>query len=199
MTETGTGPVVSTLRHGPSSWDMPVMEMPTSLLTLTPAFMTAMKTLAPKKRRSKIPAVIALAILAVVAVLGVDAPTREFGLARGRQVVARLQHATAAKHADALPAPAVITAAPGVVELAPSAPVVTPSMSSPVAPAAPVVVKAEEPALAPVLAPGAAAKKPSKATPASKKSRARPASRRGAARKTVMLAAQVPGSKARSR
>jgi hypothetical protein len=45
---------------------------------LSPAFLEAVKNIAPKRRASRVPFVIGLGMAAVVAFLATDAPTREF-------------------------------------------------------------------------------------------------------------------------
>jgi hypothetical protein len=63
-----------------------ITAIPTRLLVLSPAFRSALKELAPKRRRAKIPYVILLGLITVVAVLGADRPTRDFAVTKGRQV-----------------------------------------------------------------------------------------------------------------
>ena len=177
MTETSFGPVA----HGHAS-DPSRADVLTSLLTLTPAFLDALKKVAPKKRRSKVPYVIALALLAVVAVLGADASTREFGLAKGQLIVARLHHAPASS-------PVSAPVAPVLAQVAPPA-------ALPAIPAEP-VVKADEAASTPVVVTAPAAKKSTKTPAASKKPQSRPAGRQAAPRHTAMLAARIPAAKTR--
>jgi hypothetical protein len=123
----------------------------TGLLTLTPAFLDELRKVAPKKPRSKVRYVVALAVVAVVAALGSDASTREFGLARGAQLAARLHQGPAASSVSTLAAMTV-------------APALTPSVVPPVtaAAAAASVNHASEPAAAPSEAPTAAESKPAK-------------------------------------
>jgi hypothetical protein len=60
----------------------------TRVLTLTPAFHEALKQLAPKRRSSKIPYVVVLGLVAIVAVLGADRTTRDFLVAQGDHISA---------------------------------------------------------------------------------------------------------------
>jgi len=150
----------------------------TALLTLTPAFHDALRKVAPKKTRSKIPYVVALAILTVLAVLGADVSAREFGTAKASQIVARF-HSTPA-------------AAP-VAQVAAVAKAVTPVAAAPQPGAAP-VVNLDEPAAAPVVVTVAAAKKSKKPSrPAhSKMPRSRrPAVLQPGQHHTAMLTAQI--------
>jgi hypothetical protein len=154
--------------------------VPTELLTLTPAFMDALRKVAPKKRRSKIPYVIALGVLAFLVMLGADASTREFGLSK----LAALRSTPAAAPA---PAPEAIPTAVTTLTSADAPTVSTPVANLPSAP----VVKADEPAPAPApAAEGSTAKKsPAKAAPAAqpKKAQPRAASRPASQRRTAMV------------
>jgi hypothetical protein len=127
-----TSPLV--VRGRPSLVDL-AEDMHTGLLTLTPAFLNALKQVAPKKPRSKVAYVIALGLLAVFAALAADTSTREFGLGKGRALAARLHRKApaAAPSAPAVPPAAV------AVAVAASAPPAAVAVAAPPAPPAPVV------------------------------------------------------------
>ena len=142
-------------------------EIETSLLTLTPAFIDALKKIAPKKRSSKVPYVIVAALLAVIAVLGVDPSAREFGVTKGRPVAARLHLVAPAPAADVSAAPVLTSASvEGVTAAATvSATAVSPMLNvgpvlelDPPAAAAPVVTRAN--AKKTTKSPAAQSKKP---------------------------------------
>jgi len=140
-------------------------EIETNLLTLTPAFIEALKKIAPKKRSSKVPYVIAAALLAVIVALGADPSAREFGVAKGRPVAARLHLVSAAPAADVSAAP-VLTS--GSVEVVTAAATVSPTAASPMLNVGPVLELAPPAAAAPVVtrakkttkSPAAQSKKP---------------------------------------
>jgi hypothetical protein len=65
----------------------------TELLTLTPDFLDAVRKIAPKKRRSKVPYVVAGALLVILGALSADRSTREFAMAKGREVAGNVKAA----------------------------------------------------------------------------------------------------------
>jgi hypothetical protein len=176
--------VPPTIHEGGRARLASISGVPTELLTLTPAFMDALRKVAPKKRRSKIPYVIALGVLAFLVMLGADASTREFGLSK----LAALRSTPAATPAAA-PAPEAVPTAVTTLTSAEAPTVSTPVANLPSAP----VVKADEPAPAPAPAPAAEAstakKSPAKTAPAAqpKKAQPRAASRPASQRRTAMV------------
>jgi hypothetical protein len=174
--------VPPTIKEGGRERLASISGVPTELLTLTPAFMDALRKVAPKKRRSKIPYVIALGLLAFVVMLGADPSTREFGLSK--LAASRTTPAAAPATEPAAVATAVTTLTSADV----------PTVSTPVAslPTAP-VVKADEAAPAPAPAPvpeaSPAKKSSAKATPVAqpKKAQPRAASRPASQRRTAMV------------
>jgi hypothetical protein len=81
-------PIILVSRSGlPARASMSSMD--TSLLTLAPGFVDALKNVAPKKRRSAVPYVFGLAVAAIVGAIAADFSTRDF-------VVQKVQDATAA-------------------------------------------------------------------------------------------------------
>jgi hypothetical protein len=142
----------------------------TELLTLTPDFLDAVRKIAPKKRRSKVPYVILGAVLVVVAALSADRSTREFAVAKGRQVAANVKAAEPTVSAapvapeQAAPAPTEAVVQVPVVSIAP----VDPALLNAAPPA---TAKSEEPP------PPAVATGVKKAAPVVKKSQPRSAVR----------------------
>jgi hypothetical protein len=63
----------------------PALDEDTAVMKLSPEFLEAVRAIAPRSRRSKIPYVFGLAILTVAAVLFRDRPTRDFLLQRWHQ------------------------------------------------------------------------------------------------------------------
>jgi hypothetical protein len=152
--------------------------VPTELLTLTPAFLDALRKVAPKKRRSKIPYVIALGLLAFVVMLGADPSTREFG----RSKLAAFRSTPAAAPA---PEAAPITTAVTTLTAADLPTVSTPAATPTTAP----VVKADEPAPAPAAEATPAKKSPAKTSPGAQPKKGQPASgaRPPSQRRTAMV------------
>jgi hypothetical protein len=152
--------------------------VPTELLTLTPAFMDALRKVAPKKRRAKIPYVIALGLVAVLVMLGADPSTREFGLSK----LAAFRSTPAAAPAPA-PEPAPIATAVTTLTSADAPTVSTPAVATPSAPVA------DEPAPAPAAEASPAKRSPAKTSPAAqpKKPQPRSATRPASQRRTAMV------------
>jgi hypothetical protein len=88
----------------------------TELLTLTPDFLDAVRKIAPKKRRSKIPYIVAGTVLVILGALGADRSTREFAIGKGREVAANVK--AAEPTVGAAPDKPVATAAPAAPEQA---------------------------------------------------------------------------------
>jgi hypothetical protein len=95
-----------------------LMGVETALVTLSPDFVAALKDLAPKKRRSKVPLVVLLAIAAVLFALGMDKSTREFAITKARARGIGIVHQPQA------PAPVVVTAVAAPVTPAVAVPTV---------------------------------------------------------------------------
>jgi hypothetical protein len=98
----------------------------TALISLSPAFLAALRGLDPKKRRMKFRHVVALAMLAVVAVLGADRSTRAFATEKGHALVGQGKLVAARWH-HAPPQGPSLTSAQTPVTPAASAPVVAPA------------------------------------------------------------------------
>jgi hypothetical protein len=87
QTATASSPSSSRLQCPPTSERFGIEGLTgvhTALVTLSPQFVAALKSIAPKKRRSKVPLVILLGIAAVLFALGMDKSTREFAMSRAR-------------------------------------------------------------------------------------------------------------------
>jgi hypothetical protein len=63
--------------------------METQLIKLSPQFIAALKKVAPKRRRSKLPYIVGVMAALVVIVLGRDPSTREFAITKGREIAVR--------------------------------------------------------------------------------------------------------------
>ena len=87
--------------------------IPTSMIQVSPAFLDALRRLAPKKKSARLPYVIGVALCLVVGVLGVDRSTRNFVVDEG--------HALVNKTHAAPPAPAPEPS--GVTPAQPASPV----------------------------------------------------------------------------
>ena len=61
----------------------------TSMIQLSPAFLDALRRLAPKKKASRIPYVIGLAVCLIVGVLSVDRSTRSFMVDHGHALIGK--------------------------------------------------------------------------------------------------------------
>jgi hypothetical protein len=173
--------VPPTIKEGGRERLASISGVPTELLTLTPAFMDALRKVAPKKPRSKIPYVIALGLLAFVLMLASDPSTREFGLSK----LAAFRATPAAAPAAPAAEPAAVATAVTTLTSADAPAISTPVTSLPSAP----VVKADEPAAAPASLTTTAKKSPAKAAPAAqpKKAQPRAASRPASQRRTAMV------------
>src|SRR5262245_41157797 len=64
-----------------------IASVETGLLSLSPEFVTGLRTIAPKKRRGQIRYVLILAIVGVAAVLGSDRAVREFASTHAHPVL----------------------------------------------------------------------------------------------------------------
>ncbi len=73
--------------------------MDTRLLTFSPEFLAAVRSIAPKPRRSKLVYVVVGAVAMLVGALGADQPTRDFLLDRVQVAMGAQQHAPAAAQA----------------------------------------------------------------------------------------------------
>jgi hypothetical protein len=109
----------------------------TELLTLTPDFLDAVRKIAPKKRRSMIPYIVAGALIVIVGALSAERSTREFAVAKARQIAANVKAAEPTVGAAPV---AAEPAAPAQEEAVVQVPVVS------IAPASSAVLNAAPPA-----------------------------------------------------
>jgi hypothetical protein len=95
-------------------------DIQTALVRLSPAFVAAVKKAAGRRRRAKLPYIVGLAVLAMIAVLGADRSTREFA----RERAERWRHVLVRPRASAKrpepPAATLSTAAQDGVARAPA-------------------------------------------------------------------------------
>jgi hypothetical protein len=156
--------------------------MPTALVNLSPAFMAALQKVAPKKRRSRLPFVLALAVLAVFAILASDRSTREFASAK---VAARFHRAPSAQPVNAPSAP---EAAPAVV-VAAAAPAAAPANDPNATTSVPVATREPAPSDS-----ASATSSTSSSSPSTKKATKKGQRRVNSGKKpTSMVAAKIPG------
>jgi hypothetical protein len=73
------------LEEGTDPSDPALENEDTAVMKLSPAFLQALRAIAPKKRRSKLPYVCALALVTIIAVLARDRSTRDFVAAHWHQ------------------------------------------------------------------------------------------------------------------
>jgi hypothetical protein len=106
----------------------PALDDDTAVMKLSPAFLEAVRAIAPKRRHSKLPYVFVLALLTVAAVLGRDRPTREFLMQRWHQYRGTAPAVTMSASATASPT------APSAAISAVASPAVERPQNAPAAP-----------------------------------------------------------------
>jgi hypothetical protein len=92
------------------------LSVPTALIKLTPQFRAAIGKIAPKRRRSKIPFIVAFGPLVFAAMFAADGSCREFAMDRARAVAVDLRRAPEIE--PAIEAPRVVAAVAAVVPIA---------------------------------------------------------------------------------